>query len=69
MSDDNKEITILEEEGKILNAQAATKAIQLRVAKRERDNKADREHIALQEKIIKECQEKVKALKGQGGGE
>lgn len=64
MSDDNKEILIMEVEGRVLNAEAAKKAIQLRIAKRERDNKADREHIALQDKIIADCQAKVKELKG-----
>ena len=69
MSDENKDILILETENKILNAQAAKGAIQLRVAKRERDNKADVKHIALQDEVIKTCSEKVKALREQGGGE
>lgn len=69
MSDDeNMGILILETENKILNAQAAKGAIQLRVAKRERDNKADVKHIAAQDEIISVCTEKIRTLKEQGGG-
>ena len=67
--DENRDIIILEEEGKVLNAQAAKKSIQLRVAKRERDNRADHKHIAAQDKIIADCQAKIKSLQEQGGGE
>lgn len=68
VASENLSIKILEEEGRVLNAQAAKKSIQIRVAKRERDNERDNEHIAQQDAIITKSNEAVKALNEQGGG-
>ena len=68
-AEENLVIEILEAEGKILNAQAVKNSIRVRVAKRERDNQRDRDHIALQDKIVADCTVKVMALKEKQGGE
>jgi len=61
-TDPNYEILVLEQEEKILNAEAAKKSIQLRIAKRARETERDLEHISLQDKVITEAKRKIEDM-------